>query len=91
LASDQGEFHLVQEGLYCQFKNCPRHHQERRSLHSRIREQDALPGDKLAAVGKPIDDDELIFYMFTGLDFEYNSVVSTLLAKEVLTVGDVYS
>jgi hypothetical protein len=48
-------------------------------------------GNELAATGKPIDDDELISYIFADLDFEYNLVVTTLLAKEVLMVGDVYS
>jgi hypothetical protein len=48
-------------------------------------------GDELLAAGKPIDDDELISYFFAGLDFEYNLVVTTLLAKEVLTIADVYS
>jgi hypothetical protein len=48
-------------------------------------------GDELSAADKPIDDDELISYIFVGLDFEYNSVVTTLLAKEVLMIDDVYS
>jgi hypothetical protein len=48
-------------------------------------------GDELSAADKPIDDDELISYIFAGLDFEYNSVVTTLLAKEVLMIDDVYS
>jgi hypothetical protein len=48
-------------------------------------------GDELAAAGKPIDNDKLISYIFADLDFEYNSVVITLLAKEVLTVDDIYS
>jgi hypothetical protein len=33
----------------------------------------------------------LISYIFESLDQEYNSVVTTLLAKETLTIGDVYS
>jgi hypothetical protein len=48
-------------------------------------------GDELIAAGKQIDDDELILYIFAGLDQEYNSVITTLLVKETLTIGDVYS
>jgi hypothetical protein len=48
-------------------------------------------GDELIAAGKQIDDDELISYIFAGLDQEYNSVITTLLVKETLTIGDVYS
>jgi hypothetical protein len=48
-------------------------------------------GDELASADKPIDDDELISYIFVGLDYEYNLVVTTLLGKEVLTIGYIYS
>lgn len=48
-------------------------------------------GDELTTAGKRIDDDELISYIFVGLDQEYTSVITTLLVKETLTVGDVYS
>jgi hypothetical protein len=48
-------------------------------------------GDELATAGKPINDDELILYIFASLDYEYNSVATTLLAKEVLTIDDDYS
>jgi hypothetical protein len=49
-------------------------------------------GDELAAAAaKTIDDNELISYIFVGLDYEYNSVITTHLTKEVLTVGDLYS
>jgi hypothetical protein len=47
--------------------------------------------DELATADKPIDDDVLISYRSIDLDYEYNSVVTTLLTKEVLTVGYVYS
>jgi hypothetical protein len=48
-------------------------------------------GDELATVGKPIDVDDLISYILTGLDFEYNSVVTTLVTKENVTHGEVYA
>jgi hypothetical protein len=48
-------------------------------------------GGELAVASKPIDDNVLISYILTGLDFEYNSVITTLIAKEKLTLGEVYS
>jgi hypothetical protein len=47
--------------------------------------------DEMATTDKPIDDDDLISYILAGLDFDYNSVITTLAAKENLTVGEVYS
>jgi hypothetical protein len=38
-------------------------------------------GDELTAADKPINDNDLISYIFTGLNFEYNSAVTTLVAK----------
>jgi hypothetical protein len=48
-------------------------------------------GDELATSGKLIDDDDLISYILTGLDFEYNSVITMRIAKENLTLGEVHS
>jgi hypothetical protein len=46
-------------------------------------------GDELATAGRPIDDNDIISYVLTGLDFEYNSVITTLVVKENLTLGEV--
>jgi hypothetical protein len=48
-------------------------------------------GDELAITDKPLDDDDLISYILSRLDFDYNPVVTTLVAKEKLTIGEVYS
>jgi hypothetical protein len=48
-------------------------------------------GDELAAAGKPLDDDDLVSYILTGLNFEYNLVITTLIAEENLTLFEVYS
>ena len=37
--------------------------------------------DELAAAGKPIQDDELIFYLLHGLDMDYQPLVSALDAR----------
>lgn len=48
--------------------------------------------DEMAAAGKPIDDDELLTYIITSLDMEFNPVVTSLLArKESVTVSEAYS
>lgn len=49
-------------------------------------------GDEMANSGKPIDDDELISYIITGLDYDYNPVITSLVARaDPLTIGEVYS
>jgi hypothetical protein len=48
--------------------------------------------DEIAAAGKPIDDDELLTYILTGLDMEFYPVVTSLLAmKETIIVSEAYS
>ncbi|WVZ93671.1 hypothetical protein U9M48_039635 [Paspalum notatum var. saurae] len=52
---------------------------------------DALPDD-MAAAGKPIDDEELVGYILTGLDMDYNPVVSAVLAPvEPISVTELYA
>lgn len=49
-------------------------------------------GDEMAATGKLIDNDELLMYILTGLDMEFNPVVTSLLSrKESVTVSEAYS
>jgi hypothetical protein len=48
-------------------------------------------GDEMATTSKLIDDDDLISYILIDLDYDYNSVVTTLVAKDNLTLGEVYS
>ena len=49
-------------------------------------------GDEMAAAGKPIDDEELVSYICTGLDIEFNPVVSAILARvEPISVTELYS
>jgi hypothetical protein len=48
--------------------------------------------DDMALAGKKIDDEELISYIMAGLDYEYNSVVYSLVTRpDELTIGEVYS
>jgi hypothetical protein len=49
-------------------------------------------GDELATVGKIIGDDEMIHYILTGLDFEYNTFVTSILGRvESISLSDLYS
>lgn len=49
-------------------------------------------GDEMAAAGRPVEDDDLLTYILTGLDVEFNPVVTSLLArKEPVTVSEAYS
>ena len=45
--------------------------------------------DEMAAVGKPIDDEELVSYICTRLDLEYNPIITSVLAHvEPITVTE---
>jgi hypothetical protein len=48
--------------------------------------------DDMASAGKKLDDEELISYILAGLDYEYNSLVSSIAARvEPITFGELYS
>ena len=48
--------------------------------------------DEIASAGKAIDDDELVSYILAGLDFDYNPIVSALVARtEPISVGEMFS
>jgi hypothetical protein len=46
---------------------------------------------ELAAVGKPLDDDELIWNMLHGLGEDYNNLKTTIRANPSTTLTDLYS
>jgi hypothetical protein len=49
-------------------------------------------GDEMAASGRPLDEEELIEYIITGLDDEYTPLVSALCTrKEPISVSELYS
>ncbi|WVZ64158.1 hypothetical protein U9M48_013721 [Paspalum notatum var. saurae] len=49
-------------------------------------------GDKMAAAERPLKDDELVEYILTGLDLDFNPIVSALVARtEPIFVNEVYS
>jgi hypothetical protein len=49
-------------------------------------------GSELAAVGKPLDEDELIGYMLRGLDkVHYNSLITNVTGKPETTLDEFYS
>jgi hypothetical protein len=49
-------------------------------------------GDEMAAAGRPLEDDELVEYILTGLDEEFDSLVSSVLARsELITISELYS
>jgi hypothetical protein len=49
-------------------------------------------GDEMAAAGWTLEDDELVEYILTGLDEEFDSLISSVLAcSELITVSELYS
>jgi hypothetical protein len=49
-------------------------------------------GDEMAAAGRPLEDDELVEYILTGLDNVFDPVVSSVLARtEAISVSELYS
>lgn len=46
----------------------------------------------MMAAGRTLEDDELGEYILTGLDYEFNPVVSTLLARmESVSMSEAYT
>jgi hypothetical protein len=46
--------------------------------------------DEIASAGKIIDD-ELVSYILAGLDYDYNSIISALVARtELISVGEMF-
>lgn len=48
--------------------------------------------DDMMIVGMPLDHEELISYIFTGLDYDYNPIVSALVSRtDAITVAEAYA
>ena len=48
--------------------------------------------DELAAIGKPVDDEEVVTQILNGLDYDYNPFVSSVLGRtDQISLDDLYS
>lgn len=48
--------------------------------------------DEMVSIGKKLEDDELVSYILTGLDFDFNLVVSAVAARvESISIGELYT
>jgi len=48
--------------------------------------------DEMESAGRKLEDEELVSYILTGLDSDFNSVVSTVAARvEPITVSELYA
>lgn len=48
--------------------------------------------DEMASAGRKLEDEELVSYILTGLDLEFDSVVSAVAARvELITVNELYA
>jgi hypothetical protein len=48
--------------------------------------------DEMASAGKALEDEELVSYVLVGLDFDINSVVSTMVARvEPISMGELHA
>lgn len=46
----------------------------------------------MAAADKPLDEEEMVSFIVIGLDFEFNPVISTVLARvEPITVNELFT
>jgi hypothetical protein len=46
----------------------------------------------MAPTAKKLDDEESVSYILAGLDYEYNTLVSSIAARvEPITLGEIYS
>jgi hypothetical protein len=47
--------------------------------------------DEMAAAGKPLEDEDIISYVLTGLDHDYNLFVENVTGKAEISLGSMYS
>jgi hypothetical protein len=48
--------------------------------------------DDMATSGKPLDEEDIVSYILAGLDEDYNSVVTTLVARsDVVSIAEAYA
>jgi hypothetical protein len=47
--------------------------------------------DKMAAAGKPLEDDDFISYVLAGLDQDYNSFMENVAGKTDISLSGLYS
>ncbi|KAF0915687.1 hypothetical protein E2562_037828 [Oryza meyeriana var. granulata] len=55
--------------------------QKRTSTNTKYVTKMQALGDKMAATGKPLDDEDLIAYIVNGLDADYDPVVESQVAR----------
>ncbi|BAF18023.1 Os05g0527300 [Oryza sativa Japonica Group] len=60
------------------------------SINEYVSKMKAL-ADEMTAAGKIVDDDDLISYIIAGLDDTYEPVISTIVGKDTMTLGEAYS
>ena len=49
-------------------------------------------GDELAVSGRPVQDDEMVSFILTGLDYDYNSLVSSVMGHtDPISLSDLYA
>ena len=49
-------------------------------------------GDELATAGRPVPDEELVTFILAGLNFDYNPLVSSVLARATpISLSDLYA
>ena len=49
-------------------------------------------GDEIASVGKPLDDEELVSYILSNLDIDYNPLVSSVVNRsDPISLSDLYA
>jgi hypothetical protein len=47
--------------------------------------------DELASVSKQADDDGMISFILNGLDYDYNSLVSSMMGRANMNLSDLYA
>ena len=49
-------------------------------------------GDELAVAGRPVQEDEMVSFILAGLDYDYNSLVSSVMGRiDPITLSDLYA
>lgn len=49
-------------------------------------------GDEIASTGKPIDNDEMVSFLMNDLDYDFNSIVSSVLGRsDPISINDLHA
>jgi hypothetical protein len=92
LAHARQSLHVAVSCLRHQHADCPREEKEATPFYDRLLCQDVSVADELATTRASLRDDELVAYILTSLDEDYNAVFTTVVARtDLIPPSELYA